>query len=310
MNRERSISPLGHGRFDLVREPPAPRSHPTSPKTQSYSYNNDQSGSNYRHHHASSSSYNSSTASHTDTATTATTAQTNLTSIPSTPPEALDPSTLEAQRALEAHPNWRAFGVGDKPPPREALAAVANIPIFDSVNRARTFASLHEQAPEQRNLILFIRHFYCGACQAFIRALTQDISPHEFFNLPKPTQITIIGCGNANLIEHYRNTTGCPFPIYADPSRLLFKGLGMSLTLKLGGQPQYMHDVSVPAVLKGFIKELRGMRMEERFQGGNMFQIGGEFLFEQGEVKWCHRMKNMRGHAEVEEIKRVLGMGW
>jgi hypothetical protein len=43
-----------------------------------------------------------------------------------------------------------------------------------------------------------------------------------------------------------------------------------------------------------------------KFKGGNLLQIGGEFLFQDGQVVWCHRMKNMRGHAEVSVVKRIL----
>ncbi|GAB7361538.1 hypothetical protein MBLNU230_g1592t1 [Neophaeotheca triangularis] len=297
---------MGEGRFDLPWEPPS-----TSPTRQTHGHYHDESSSNYSrgHHHNYSSdrSYNSSAASPSHTATTATTAQSSTAPSPPT-----DPALVAQKEALEAHQDWRTFGVGDKPPAPQVLAAVANIPVYDSEGRGRMFASLYDpnwgQTREPRQLILFVRHFYCGACQAFIRALARGISPYDFFHLPQRTQIVVVGCGAPNLIAHYRAVTGCPWPIYADPSRLLFKGLGMSLTLRLGGQPQYMHDVSVPDVLKGFLKELKGMRMEERFQGGNMFQIGGEFLFEEGNVRWCHRMKNMRGHAEVEDIKRVLGM--
>jgi len=40
--------------------------------------------------------------------------------------------------------------------------------------------------------------------------------------------------------------------------------------------------------------------------GGNVLQIGGEFLFQDGQVVWGHRMKNMRGHADMDVIKRIL----
>jgi len=48
------------------------------------------------------------------------------------------------------------------------------------------------------------------------------------------------------------------------------------------------------------------IRKRDVVKGGNIFQIGGEFLFEEGEVVWCHRMKNYRNHAEVSVIRRML----
>ena len=43
-------------------------------------------------------------------------------------------------------------------------------------------------------------------------------------------------------------------------------------------------------------------------KGGNFHQVGGEFMFENERVTWCHRMKNTRDHAEIPEMRRVLGL--
>ena len=45
--------------------------------------------------------------------------------------------------------------------------------------------------------------------------------------------------------------------------------------------------------------------MKDVFRGGNIMQVGGEFLFEDGQVVWCHRMKNFRNH-EVERTRAPL----
>lgn len=44
------------------------------------------------------------------------------------------------------------------------------------------------------------------------------------------------------------------------------------------------------------------------FKGGDYWQVGGEFIFEKGEAKWCHRMSNTRDHAEVPQIRKELGL--
>lgn len=36
--------------------------------------------------------------------------------------------------------------------------------------------------------------------------------------------------------------------------------------------------------------------------------IGGEVLFEEGQPVWCHRMKDLRGHADFETLARLLEM--
>lgn len=44
----------------------------------------------------------------------------------------------------------------------------------------------------------------------------------------------------------------------------------------------------------------------EGLRSGPIFQVGGEFLFENGELVWCHRMKGMRSHAEIKVLRRAL----
>ena len=47
---------------------------------------------------------------------------------------------------------------------------------------------------------------------------------------------------------------------------------------------------------------LDGMR------GGPALQVGGEFLFEDGQLIWCHRMKHIRDHAETKTLRKVMDM--
>jgi hypothetical protein len=35
---------------------------------------------------------------------------------------------------------------------------------------------------------------------------------------------------------------------------------------------------------------------------------GGEWLFKDGKVEWCRRMQHTADHAEVSELKTVLGL--
>ncbi|KAL2045846.1 hypothetical protein ABVK25_011996 [Lepraria finkii] len=43
-------------------------------------------------------------------------------------------------------------------------------------------------------------------------------------------------------------------------------------------------------------------------RGGDFRQVGGEFIFEEGRVTFCHRMKNTRDHAEIPVVRRELGL--
>ncbi|KAF2857371.1 hypothetical protein K470DRAFT_202504, partial [Piedraia hortae CBS 480.64] len=204
----------------------------------------------------------------------------------------------------------------DEQPDRALLASVYDIPLYDAEGVAVPFGSLFDPvyALHQRQLFLFIRHFYCGACQAYLQAISRSITHNDYFSMPTPTSIFVIGCGHPELIPHYRKFTSCPFPIYAEPTRRLFKKLGMVANLNLGHErPDYMKDISVPSWLAGQVKTISrslkdpdGIRKRDVLRGGNPMQIGGEFLFEDGEVLWCHRMRNYRDHTEIPELRKVL----
>ena len=118
----------------------------------------------------------------------------------------------------------------------------------------------------------------------------------------------------------YMRATGCPFPIYTDPSRRLYSILGLTRTLSLGSNaPNYIHHSLMVLILKAIAQGLRRIWAGDMLKGGDLKQVGGEFLFEtaalgkgQGDVgvqvTWCHRMKNTRDHAEVPIIRHVLGL--
>ncbi|TKA63290.1 hypothetical protein B0A49_11103 [Cryomyces minteri] len=199
--------------------------------------------------------------------------------------------------------------VSDDYPTASTLAQAGDVPIFDANGQSRPFKSIYsgDTVIGERQLVLFIRHFYCGACQSYIKALNASIDRETYFGMPIPTSITVIGCGSPALIAHYKKVTGCPYPIYAEPSRKLYEALGMSWSLSIGStKPDYMKDTTLPGWLAGQLKQMAKTDGRKKFRGGNWLQIGGEFLFQDGEVVWCHRMRNYRGHAEISQLRRVL----
>ena len=143
-----------------------------------------------------------------------------------------------------------------------------------------------------------------------MKAIAEEITMQAYYTMSVPTSIIVIGCGSPVMIPFYKQTTGCPFPIFAEPSRKLYKSLGMALTLDMVGskRPEYMKDIDFKTWQVGQLKQIGKQKGTKRFKGGHLLQVGGEFLFQDGQVVWCHRMKNMRGHAEVSVIKRILEM--
>lgn len=144
----------------------------------------------------------------------------------------------------------------------------------------------------------------------------------------------------------YQEATNCPFPIYTDPTRKLYDELGMMRTLNLGTRPEYQRRGTLLGMAQSVVQSLKQIKSGNLFQGGDYQQVGGEFLFEpvrmatpitspadgplegmhanggilgngdkMGEnegfeekrITWCHRMKNTRDHAEIPEIREILG---
>ncbi|KAG4414717.1 hypothetical protein IFR04_012151 [Cadophora malorum] len=247
-------------------------------------------------------------------------------------------------------------------PSQETLKRVENFPILDQDGRSIPFKNLYTGPNVTRRvLVIFIRHFYCGNCQEYVRSLTASITPSSLLSLPTPTFIAIVGCGSPSLISMYQSATNCLFPIYADPTKKLYSELGMLRTLNLGARPEYQRKESLSLMVAGFVQSMKMMKSGQTLKGGDMYQVGGEFMFEpvdggspvstpEGElekmlsgetagenatshesthtslgakgesgmlehgpveekrVTWCHRMRNTRDHAEIPELREVLGL--
>ncbi|KAI4660181.1 uncharacterized protein J4E79_005986 [Alternaria viburni] len=192
-------------------------------------------------------------------------------------------------------------------PTDKDLSKVEDLLVLDAQGQSRPFKELYK-APHvaSRQLIIFIRHFFCGNCQEYLRTITSSIKPDDLLALPTPTFITVIGCGRPELIPMYTEITGCPFPIYADPTRKLYDHLGMTRTYNLGSKPEYMQTHVLINSVQSIFQSLGTGR--KALKGGDFKQVGGEFLFEKGECTWAHRMKTTRGHAELSELRRLIGL--
>ena len=133
------------------------------------------------------------------------------------------------------------------------------------------------------------------------------MTPETLLELETPTQIVIIGHGHPEVIQFYTKETGCPFPIYADPTKRIYDLLKMTRTLSMGNKsPEYMQTSVMVNAVKSIYQELRSGR--NLLKGGDLYQVGGEFLFEDGKVIRCHRMRNTRDHAEIPVIRAALGL--
>jgi hypothetical protein len=124
----------------------------------------------------------------------------------------------------------------DDLPLPEKVREVEEYMVLDQHGKTHTFKSLYNgNNVARRVLVIFIRHFFCGVglvavgcgpkltiyqnCQDFLQTLSESVTPDALLSLPISTFICVIGCGDSSLIDMYVGATGCPYPVYTDPSR-------------------------------------------------------------------------------------------
>ncbi|TVY83031.1 Thioredoxin-like protein AAED1 [Lachnellula suecica] len=267
-----------------------------------------------------------------------------------TPTSSLDNSKASEPKHADGVDNTAEFNgdvnTNNEIPSQETLRKVEGLTLLDENSKTVQFKELYNGPNVARRvLVIFIRHFFCGNCQEYIRAIASSISTTDLLQLPTPTFIAVVGCGSPSLISMYKQETSCPFPVYADPTKKLYDELGMLRTLNLGSRPEYMRRSLMSAMAGSFVQSLKQMKGGKAFQGGDYQQVGGEFLFEpvnmstpicspdvangdneakklgevgngnlgsgdyleEKRVTWCHRMRNTRDHAEIPELREVLG---
>ncbi len=94
----------------------------------------------------------------------------------------------------------------------------------------------------------------------------------------------------------YASETGCPFPIYVDPTRKLYEELGMVRTLALGEKPAYIKKSILHGAISSIFQGLKQIKTGLVLKAGNQRQIGGEFLFEPLDIM-----------TPIEEFNKQLG---
>lgn len=217
-------------------------------------------------------------------------------------------------------------------PDPKKLSEAGEVLIKDKDGKDVPFKSFYTDKPaDERQLIVFVRHFHCGvspahrpgqlklgheegytnadhhpkqSCKQYVEALVKDLPPEK---LSKANiTLTIIGCGEPVCIEDYAKDTGSMFPIYADPSVRTYKILGMISTLWPGTTtPSYLYKSTLNNF---FTSTWTGLTSGHPLSSGPKPQNGGEWLFQGGELKWCHRMQHPADHCETEELKEILGV--
>jgi len=191
----------------------------------------------------------------------------------------------------------------DPAPTSEALTSLSQHPLLSSTGAPTPLSTILATAP--RTLLIFIRHFYCGSCQQYVARLssTPSLAPDSLSAHPKgTTKLIVVGCGDWSLMDQYKKDQNAPWEFYTDPTGEIYDKLGMIKSLAIGEKPEYIKEPMISTVFKSIVGAVR----QGPLKGGDFRRIGGEFLWIDGSLRWCHRMKTTQGHLEVAQVEQLL----
>ncbi|GAA5966082.1 hypothetical protein JCM21900_006439 [Sporobolomyces salmonicolor] len=195
------------------------------------------------------------------------------------------------------------------PPSPEQLAEAAQLTVFDSEGTTVPLGTIVSPGNKAgHSVVLFIRHFHCGLCQDYISYLSSKLSPAALEQ--QNVKLSVIGCGDWELIQPYKELLGVPWEFYADPGKKSYEALGMTLrTLDMGKEaPEYMKKGMLGNIFSSILGAFK-MGGIGRRNAGDIKQLGGEFVFDSNNVAvYTHRMENTRGHAPLAELFSAIGL--
>ncbi|KAF8621933.1 hypothetical protein AX15_007396 [Amanita polypyramis BW_CC] len=181
-------------------------------------------------------------------------------------------------------------------PDQETLSKASELTVYNSKGEEVKFGSLFEHS---KTVVVFIRHFFCGSCNAYVGKLAEI--PQSAFDAAN-TKLVVIGCGDWAPISAYAGTHFKHGPskflndltesanfsgvIYADPSRELYHTLGMTMeTLARTPTGQTKRSYLTTSMFSNVIQSIwRGPLKHPNLIGkqGNISQLGGDFILGPG----------------------------
>ncbi|KAF2153890.1 hypothetical protein K461DRAFT_292591 [Myriangium duriaei CBS 260.36] len=191
-------------------------------------------------------------------------------------------------------------------PTGDELEDLYKVQVVSKTREKVMFKDLTQSKDHRRHIVIFIRHFFCGNCYGYVKALTKEMPPSKLEKLRPATTVTIIGCGDPILIPQYIEQTGCPYEIYADPSRSLYRKLGFALTTAPPPEPpRYVKKYSL-SFMSNLMRSFALVGKSGKLSGGPVVQVGGDLIWIDGELQHLHRMKNAGDHMEVSDLIKLL----
>lgn len=194
----------------------------------------------------------------------------------------------------------------DEMPPADEIEELYKVQVIDKNRQKVLFRDLIQSKDHRRHVVVFIRHFFCGNCYGYVKALSQEMPLNKLEKLRPATKLIIIGCGDPILIPQYIEQTGCPYEIYADPSRSLYNKLGLAITTAPPPEmPRYVKKYSL-SFMANLMRSFELVFKTGKVSGGPIVQVGGELIWIDGELQHMHRMKNAGDHMEVSDLIKLM----
>ncbi|GAA6062955.1 hypothetical protein JCM10212_005345 [Sporobolomyces blumeae] len=195
-----------------------------------------------------------------------------------------------------------------------------------------------DEIVKARGRVVFValRHFWCGLCAQYVAALREAMlslvafrnSVSELsaaassvsvgdYHAPRavipPLYIVLVSTGSHKLIPTYRQRLDCPFPLYVDRSRKLYKTLGMTKKTWDMGKESEKGSYIVKSNWQNVVESTKAGIAMPKYPGPQS-QLGGEFVFDYNEsddsisCSYASRMHTTRAHAEIRELFAAAGV--
>lgn len=192
----------------------------------------------------------------------------------------------------------------DALPTPDQLSSARTATILDPSGNPTHFSTLLDKASSSSLplILIFTRHFHCGMCKEFVRALSHSSL------LTDPTRVStiIVGPGQASGLAAYKASVNNPtVQFFADPELELYHALGVTKrSLELGDGGSH-HKESFAKNLFSSVGEIVKSG-SGALKGGDFKQLGGEFVWsKEGEVVFAHRMRHTKDHSELSALEEA-----
>ncbi|KAH9984087.1 hypothetical protein BJV74DRAFT_591176 [Russula compacta] len=190
----------------------------------------------------------------------------------------------------------------------KALETAADIQVFNSRGAEVRFGDIFA---EQKTIVVFIRHFFCGSCMQYVAQLA---TVREDALRQACTEIALVGCGDWKLIEDYKKDNGFKGEIYANPDMKLYNTLGMISNLQTTPKGKEKPSYLKRGLLSGTLWSIwRGPFKSPSHIGkqGKISQLGGDLILGSGiTCSYLSRMRHTEDHVEVADLMKAASVNY